>query len=197
MTQQARPSPGGSLYGAAVEYGLHGLLWLMEPRDHPVSSRDLADIQGVSPSAMAKIMPRLEKAGLVVSTGGINGGYRLARPGEEISVLQIADAIDGRRAVLDCKEIRRRCVLFEDAPPTWAIRKVCGIHGVMLRAEKAMRDEMAKTSLADLVHGVAHPPEFRTEVANWLDQRDISRKTARLGGLRRSRTAPEPSVEDI
>ncbi|TDQ31725.1 hypothetical protein [Phyllobacterium brassicacearum] len=36
-----------SLYGATVEYGIHCMLWLIAPREKPVSSRDLAELQGV------------------------------------------------------------------------------------------------------------------------------------------------------
>ncbi len=108
-----------SLYGAAVEYGIHCMVWLIEPRTKPVSSRDLAELQGVPTTLMARIMPRLEKAGLVVSTSGISGGYRLAKEPKDITVLDIADAIDGRKSVFDCKDIRKNCVLFGGEAPAW------------------------------------------------------------------------------
>ena len=50
---------------ASVEYGIHCLLWLVGNDDRPLSSRDMAELQGVSPSFLAKIFPKLEKAGIV------------------------------------------------------------------------------------------------------------------------------------
>jgi Rrf2 family protein len=162
---------------------MHCLTWLVE-RGTPVSSRDLAELQGVSPTMVAKVMPRLEKAGIVTSTSGINGGYRLARPPEAISVLDVADAIDGRHALFDCKEVRENCVLFSGAPPAWVRHGTCGIHAVMLRAQKSMRAEMARTSLLDLVRGIHCPPDFGQEATRWLDDRVATREQSRLAAMK-------------
>ena len=172
--------------GTGVEYALHCLLWLAESGDQQPSSRDLADIQGVSPSYVAKIFSRLTKAGVVTSSEGIRGGYRLSRSPEKISVLEVTDAIEGNNPLFDCKEIRGDCALFEDGQPEWACSGVCGIHAVMLRAEKAMRAELAKTSLASLVTGMAKkgmPETFGNEAQVWFAGRQQSRKSARLDAM--------------
>lgn len=118
------------------------------------SSRDLAEMQGVLPSFTKKIFPKLEKAGIVETTGGIRGGYQMARPAEQISVLYVGDAVDGSKPMFDCQEIRARCALFDGNPPEWSTRGVCGIHAVMIRAENALRGKLAKTSLASLIEGL-------------------------------------------
>ena len=105
--------------GTGVEYALHCLLWLVPPLEQRPSSRDLAELQGVPAAFMAKIFPKLEKAGIVESTGGIRGGYQLARAPEDISVLDVVDAVEGQKALFDCQEIRGRCALFDGAPPRW------------------------------------------------------------------------------
>lgn len=179
-----RDKRGAGLYGAALEYGLHCLTWLVG-RERPASSRDLAALQGAPTAMVAKIMTKLEKAGVVVASGGVRGGYKLARPPEAISVLQVADAIDGRKPLFECREIRRSCALFEGAPPDWATRKVCGIHAVMLRAQKTMRDEMAKTSLLQIVQGIPAPPQFDATVGRWMDDRIEVREQARVAGIKR------------
>jgi Rrf2 family protein len=101
----------------SVEYGIHCLLWLVTSGDVPLSSRDLAEVQGISHSLVAKIFPKLEKAGIVRASEGVRGGYVLARPAEKISFLQIVDAIEGRKPLFDCQEIRGRCAVFDNAPP--------------------------------------------------------------------------------
>ncbi|WP_165187484.1 RrF2 family transcriptional regulator [Caulobacter soli] len=179
----ASPTAGQSLYGAAAEYGLHCLTWLVG-RETPASSRDLAELQGAPASMVAKILSKLEKAGIVASTGGIGGGYLLARPPEAITVLDVVDAIDGRRSVFNCKDVRENCVLFSGGVPAWANRSVCGIHAVMLRAEKSMRAEMARTSLLAIVQGVPAPSEFVPEVSGWLDARVATREQTRITAVR-------------
>lgn len=177
---------GVSLYGSNVEYALHCLLWLAPTRDAPASSRDLAELTGVSPALVAKILPKLEKAGVLEAHGGIAGGYRLARPAEQITVLDVVDAVDGGKRLFDCKEVRLRCPLYGAEPPTWASQGLCTIHAVMLRAEKAMRREMAQTSLLDIANavGVKAPDTFGAEVGGWLDDRIAAREEARMSAIR-------------
>ena len=139
-----------------VEYGIHSLLWLVGSGDTPVSSRDLADLQGISHSLLAKIFPKLEKAGIVRASEGVRGGYLLARAPEKISFLDIVDAIEGRKPLFDCQNIRVRCALFSSPPPRWATNGLCSIHAMMLRAEKAMRDTLAGQTLGELASAFGH-----------------------------------------
>ncbi|MDI1484490.1 Rrf2 family transcriptional regulator [Polyangium sp. y55x31] len=187
--QQAGQRKGVSLFGVSVEYGLHTLLWLVAEHPKRASSRDLAEMQGVPAAMLAKILPKLEKAGIVNSSDGINGGYELAKSPEDISVLAVVDAIEGDRKLFDCKEVRRGCVLFGGTPPPWSIDGVCRIHAVMLRAEKRMRSELEKTSLADLARG-GRPEDFESQVADWFRDRATARETSRVTALKEGRRSP-------
>lgn len=164
--------------GSGVEYGLHCLLWLVGPNREPASSRDLADLQGVSASFVAKIFAKLQKAGIVTASEGLRGGYRLGRPAEHITVLDVVDAIEGEKPLFDCQQIRGRCAVFGGKPPAWSTNGVCGIHAVMLRAERTMRDELGRTTIADLVRTVANKAsaDFPDTIQGWLAERMASRK---------------------
>jgi len=178
-----------------VEYGIHSLLVMLDADGHPLSSRDLADFQGISHSLLAKIFPKLEKAGIVRASEGVRGGYRLARQPEAISFLDIVDALEGRKPLFDCQEIRGRCAVFGGAPtPDWVTHSVCAVHVVMLRAEKSMRDTLASQSLADLGTTLARkaPPEFTAGVKSWLQDR-ARRRARRPSGPTPNRTAGESS----
>ncbi len=181
--------------GSSVEYALHCLLWLVDPANGQPSSRDLAELQGVSPSFLAKIFPKLEKAGIVRATEGLRGGYQLARPPEAISVLDVVDAVEGRKPLFDCQEVRGRCAIFGGEPPAWSTAGVCGIHAVMLRAERRMRGELARSSLADLAATVdaKTPPAFPARVQGWFGTRlgkRVEAKAAAAKGARPSAGSP-------
>ena len=165
----------------SVEYGIHCLLWLVDPASGQPSSRDLAELQGISPSFLAKIFPKLEKAGIVCAAEGIRGGYRLAKPPGEITVLEIVDAIEGRKPLFECQEIRDRCAVFDNDAPDWATTGVCGIHAVMLRAEKAMRKSLAQETLASIAAIVERkaPQTCPIEVHGWLNERARGRAASR------------------
>ena len=157
----------------SVEYGVHCLLWLVDADGRPMSARDLAALQGISPSFLAKIFPKLEKAGIVRASEGVRGGYLLARPAEAVSFLHVVEAIDGRKPLFDCQEIRGRCAVFGGVRPGWASTGVCAVHAVMLQAEKAMRDTLARTTLRDIAAAVDRkaPPEFARDIQSWIDAR--------------------------
>jgi Rrf2 family protein len=164
-------------WGTGVEYGLHCLLWLVGPRSEPASSRDLAELQGVSPSFVAKILPKLEKAGILRASEGIRGGYRLATAPARITVLDVVDAIEGEKPLFDCQEIRGRCAVFGGKAPSWSTKGLCAIHAVMLRAERSMREELARTTLAELAETVGRkaPPRFFADLRDWLAGRATAR----------------------
>ncbi|UVF22666.1 Rrf2 family transcriptional regulator (plasmid) [Microvirga terrae] len=164
----------------SVEYGIHCLLWLVDS-DAALSSRDLAELQGISPGFLAKIFPKLERAWIVTASEGVRGGYRLARPAKDITFLEIVDAIEGEKPLFDCQQIRGRCALFKGKPPAWSSNGVCAVHAVMLQAEKAMRDTLASQSLAD-VHaalGRKAPSDFLGQVQDWMSERLDARRPGR------------------
>ncbi|AKU11316.1 Transcriptional regulator, BadM/Rrf2 family [Azoarcus sp. CIB] len=166
---------------ASVEYAIHCLLWLIDAGSKPLSSRDLAELQGISPSFVAKLFPKLEKAGIVTASEGVRGGYVLARPPEEITFLQVIDAIEGFKPLFECQEIRDRIALFGDTPPAWATDGLCAIHVVMIKAEKAMRAQLAAHSLADVAFAVTQkaPTGFKIKVLEWMDERVGGRRPGR------------------
>ena len=166
---------------SSVEYGIHCLLWLVDPDCGQPSSRDLAELQGISPSFLAKIFPKLEKAGIVHSAEGVRGGYQLARPPGDISVLDIVDAIEGAKPLFECQEIRERCAVFQGSAPSWATRGRCSIHAAILRAEKAMRETLAEETLASLAAKVGRkaPKHFADDAREWLNEKAENRARSR------------------
>lgn len=163
----------------AVEYALHCLLYLVDESGKPVtaSTRDLADLQGVSTEYLAKIFTRLHQAGLVTGVEGSGGGFALARAPEKISVLDVIVAIDGQKPLFDCREVRLGCAVFGAAPPVWARKGVCSIHAVMLEAEARMRKVLATHTLASITARVAAkaPATFSTQITRWFAQRPLLR----------------------
>ncbi|MDO8402181.1 MULTISPECIES: Rrf2 family transcriptional regulator [Pseudomonas] len=180
-----------SLYSAGVEYGIHCLLFLVGDYgdSREASVRDLAELQGVPLDYLAKIFTKLAKAKLVVATEGVRGGFKLARPADEISVLDIVNAIDGQKLIFDCRDIRGRCALFEGSPPTWAVEGHCSVHAVMMTAQKRMEDALAQQTILDLARRVGRkaPAEFGAQVDNWINDRR-ERKTV---------TGTQPDGEQI
>lgn len=170
-----------SMYGAGAEYALHSLLNLAA-RNEPASVRDLADFQGIPERFLAKLFSRLRKAGIVAGTEGIAGGFVLARAPERVTFLDVLEAVDPRRKLFECAEIRRHCDLFEGPPPEWATKGMCRIHAFMHEAEQELKARLASKTLADLLAEFEKkaPSAFAEEAALWF-RHHTERRTRRQG----------------
>jgi Rrf2 family protein len=135
-----------------VEWGVHACVLLaVLPPDSALPAARLAEYHGVPSAYLAKHLQALARSGVLETVKGPRGGYRLARPATEISVLDVVEAIDGDEPAFRCTEIRRR---GPTAMPARDYSLPCGIHRVFTRADDAWRAELAAATIADLVVGV-------------------------------------------
>lgn len=161
-----------AFYSSGVEYGIHCLVNMLDEQGQPLvmSVKEAAKLQGVPYEYLAKIFTKLSKAELVKSSQGRKGGFELARPPMEISVLDIARAIDGKKSVFDCKEIRQRMDVFSDGVPAWACKGMCGIRTVMEKAQVQMEKELEKHHILTLSQQMyaKSPPAFAADIQQWF-----------------------------
>ncbi|EMI50381.1 hypothetical protein ACSYHF_07250 [Stenotrophomonas maltophilia group sp. P373] len=71
---------------------------------------------------------------------------------------------------------------------------MCGIHAVMINAQKAMREELARSNLASIAEGVqgkGRPARFAGDVQEWFADRQVAREEARITGMRWRATAQD------
>jgi len=164
-----------AFYSSGVEYGIHSLMSMVDANGdaREMNVRELAELQNVPYDYLAKIFTRLSRAGLVVSTEGKGGGFRLARASELISVLDIVRAIDGDKSMFECREIRQRLAVFDEAPPSWVCDGPCGVRSVMDSAQQRMEEELARHTILDLARKMFRkaPETFTIEVKQWINDR--------------------------
>src|SRR5437879_10218288 len=95
--------------GQGVEWALHCCTVLaIVPADQTLPAAKLAEYHGVPAAYLAKHLQALARADVLETVKGPRGGYRLARPASEITMLEIVEAIDGEEPAFRCTEIRRR-----------------------------------------------------------------------------------------
>ena len=124
-------------YSKATDYALHTMMFLAKKdREFPMSVVELAELQNISPTYLSKILTKLSKENLVNAISGANGGYSLRRDWQNISVLDIVHAVEGRQSLFEC-------YVHEDPN--------CTIKQIMLSAEAKMEAELEATTLLDIV----------------------------------------------
>ena len=86
-----------------------------------VSTRQLAESQGLSVKYLEHIMAALKAAGVVIPVRGMRGGYRLSRAASAITLSDIFEALEGSAALVECVEHPEGCSVSEACPTreTW------------------------------------------------------------------------------
>lgn len=137
--------------GDGVEAALHCAVVLAAlPKGKVLPAKDLAALHGSSESYLLKHLRSLTAASITVAVPGPKGGYRLARSANEISMLDVVEAIDGSGPAFVCREIRRKGDITTNDP--CAYKNECFIKRRMLAAEKMWRDALSAQTLGDLLN---------------------------------------------
>lgn len=86
------------------EYALIALQHMSrQPREALVSVAEMAQVEGIPPDILAKVLQGLKRVGILAATKGAGGGYRLARPLTEIRFLDVIRPFEDQIAVVSCQ----------------------------------------------------------------------------------------------
>ena len=116
------------------------------------SAREIAEQYDIPIELMAKVLQRLVRAGLLISTQGTRGGYTLSRPPVAISVVDVIQAIDGPVAITACSSEKNDCEQYSKCSirdPLWQIReRIAATLGTVTIAEMATESDAAHVPVA-------------------------------------------------
>ncbi len=109
-----------------ADYGLIALRHLAMSGDLMASSsaKQIAEQYGVPLPLLSKVLQRLARSGFLESLQGTNGGYRLARPSHEMSVLDVIHSIDGPVILTSCFHDDQECDHTTNCTVREPLRKV-------------------------------------------------------------------------
>jgi len=102
-----------------ADYALRAMLYLAREypnKDHRAATSKIAEEQEIPASFLAKIISQLSIAGLIQTSRGAKGGVRLARKPEEISLLDVVEAIDGPISLNECVDDPSVCSFGDNCP---------------------------------------------------------------------------------
>src|SRR6201989_790995 len=150
------------LFSTKAEYGVRLMIELgRQPGSTPISLNSVAEAERLSLSYLEHLVAKLRKAGLVTSTRGAHGGYRLAKPAAEITMDAVVQALEGQIAPMEC---------FHEAPEGRVLcshegdgDRSCSTKLLWTRVQNGVNKALAGTTLAELVEVSA--PQGRSEAA--------------------------------
>jgi Rrf2 family protein len=110
-----------------------------------ISAREIAAEYEIPIELMAKVLQRLARRGLLISTQGTRGGYRLSKSTASISVADIIEAIDGPLTVTACSTHDDQCGQYAK----------CNVRDPLWRIKDRILEALSTCSLAEIA---AEPP---------------------------------------
>ncbi len=128
-----------------ADYAVRAMVYLAQQLDKPIATGTIAKEKSIPPSFLAKIVSQLSVAGLLSTSRGAHGGVRLAKPAEDISLLDVVEAIDGPILLNDCVGESNVCEFDDDCPlkPVWC------------DAQKMLLDHLSKANFAQFTQAPA------------------------------------------
>ncbi len=123
-----------------TDYASVVLTVLASAPDAVLSATGLAERAGLEPPTVAKVLKPLAQAGLVQAFRGAAGGYRLARPAGEISLVEIVEAMEGPLSMTACSVHDGRC----------GIEHSCSARANWRRINDVVADALRRVTLAEM-----------------------------------------------
>jgi len=124
-----------------AQYGMRALVEIALSGDRPTSLKTVADRQGLSQQYLEQIFAVLRRAGFVESVRGARGGYRVARPLDEVVALDVVEALEGSLAPVACLDDEDACERSGQ----------CSTEPLWRDVDDAVRRVLGSATLADLV----------------------------------------------
>lgn len=131
-----------------ADYAVRAVLYLAQRGPGTrASTAQIAREQSIPPSFLAKIVSQLSVAGILQATRGARGGVTLARSAEDISLLEIVEAIDGPVALNECSINPAACPLSDD----------CAVRPVWCEAQADLVGRLSQTNFGQIVNAQSEP----------------------------------------
>ena len=105
-----------------ADYAVRAMVYLAQlGTNQRAATSQIAHEEKIPPSFLAKIVSQLSVAGLLQTSRGAHGGVSLAKTAEEITLLEVVEAIDGPILLNDCVADHGACEFGDDCPlkPIW------------------------------------------------------------------------------
>ena len=131
-----------------TDYATVVLTVLATRPDRVLSAPELAEQAGLEAPTVAKLLKPLAQAGLVEGFRGAQGGYRLAREADAISLIEIVEAMEGPLAMTECSQHDSHC----------GIAHQCSVRANWRLINDVVADALRGVTLAQMLHPPSPPP---------------------------------------
>jgi Rrf2 family protein len=127
------------MFSQTVEYALRAVVYLASQEGAPRTTQEIAKATQVPTGYLSKVMQGLGRKHLVQSQRGLHGGFTLTRPSQELTVLDVIQAVDPIRRIRSCPLGIKGHI------------NLCPLHRRLDNAMKLVEDALRKSTIAELL----------------------------------------------
>jgi Rrf2 family nitric oxide-sensitive transcriptional repressor len=135
------------MFSQTVEYALRAVAHLAYAAPNPRTTEQVAEATRVPPAYLSKVLQALSRGGIVRSQRGVGGGIALARPPEELTILEVVNAVEPIQRI-------RSCPLGLKSHGV----RLCPLHRRMDDAMATVEAAFGGTTLAEILAEPTHSP---------------------------------------
>jgi Rrf2 family nitric oxide-sensitive transcriptional repressor len=146
------------MFSQTAEYALRATVYLASQQGVPRTTQEIARATQVRIAYLSKVMQSLGRKGLVQSQRGLHGGFTLARPADELTVLDIVDAVDPLRRIKSCPLGIKGHI------------NLCPLHRRLDRAMELVEDALRESTLAELLTEPERARGIPIPLCSWPDE---------------------------
>lgn len=126
-----------------IEYGLMAIKHMAsQPTGQLATARDIASLYGVPYDLLSKVLQRLQSKGIIQSTQGVHGGYRLSRDLTSVNLADFIETLEGPVAVAACQG--------HHGMDSCGLSSTCNIIPPMAHLNNRIQQVLSGMSLSDL-----------------------------------------------
>jgi Rrf2 family protein len=148
------------MFSQTAEYALRAVVYLASQEGAPRTAQQIARATRVPTGYLSKVMQGLGRARLVQSQRGLHGGFTLARPADELTVLDIIQAVDPIRRIRSCPLGIKGHI------------NLCPLHRRLDHAMKLVEEALRKSSLAELLAEPERARGIPIPLCSWPDEEE-------------------------
>jgi Rrf2 family protein len=135
------------MFSQTVEYALRAVAHLGYAAPNPRTTEQVAEATRVPPAYLSKVLQALSRAGIVRSQRGVGGGIALARPAEELTILEVVNAVEPIQRIKSCPlGLKSHGV------------RLCPLHRRMDDAMATVEAAFGGTTVAEILAEPTHSP---------------------------------------
>ncbi len=139
------------MFSQTAEYALCAVVWLAEHHQaEPVGNRTIAEVTQIPPSYLSKILHELAQAEILRSRRGVGGGFQLIPSPDELTVLDVVNAVDPLRRINACPlKLKSHC------------EQLCPMHARLDETLALVEQALASSTIREVMFDPARPLPLR------------------------------------